>query len=79
MQIYFVFAADYVGIGRKYKECADRIRAKQRRSVEMDCAHGIRTADWTLRHFSFSKYKNACAFLYFERRGGSGGIMNYEL
>ena len=74
MQIYFVFAADYVGIGRKDKGCVDIIHAKQRRRVEMDCAHGIRTADWTLRHFSFSKYKNACAFLYFEGRGEAGEL-----
>lgn len=53
MQIYFVVAADYVRIRGKGQMivrmrdggCADRIRAKGRRHVEMDCAHGIRVAD----------------------------------
>ena len=36
MQIYFVFAADYVWIGRKDKRCADKIRAKQRRKGNED-------------------------------------------
>lgn len=42
MQIYFVFAADYVGIGRKGQMiarmrdggCADAIRARERRKQE---------------------------------------------
>ena len=36
MQIYFVFVADYVWIGRKDKGCADSIRAKQRRKGTAD-------------------------------------------
>ena len=68
MQIYFVFAADYVGIGRKD---ASKWTALTESATRIECSVIS----------PFQNTKNAYAFLYFERRGEAVelGIGNWEL
>ena len=56
MQIYFVIAADYVGIGRKD---ASKWTALTESATRIECSVIS----------PFQNTKNAYAFLYFERRG----------